>query len=377
MKGISLIQYSFALVFYFSTDNKVRLIWFPKMIFLKKQEKPWTIYILKFIFQSCKFLGLVFFKVTDLGRLELSYSSMMFSIVFRTIAVITYICILPFSFDFTETPFAVLVIIGIQVISIVRFTILYTNLQIFKHNQLIKCLNSTIDTFFRISKLMKSSKMLSYEFVLVFCVRFISNVIMFATNLSGFFRIASSGNYYLIAQILSGYFLWFGIANVINNMFFMFVILSGMYQKIGIHMELLLKHFRDSPNFGISNFNRMKVVCDVCKQLDECSQINSQLFKIITNFHSLLEFNLLYLIYSGVITIIANVHIAFVNYLAFGIVFWNLIISAINQTMDLLIFIMLVELTIRRSRIPLRFDWQKMFSLADEQLDECVRKLLH
>lgn len=337
----------------------------------------WTINIVKFLFYYGKLLGSVMFGVSDSGRVEISIRTIYYSIIIRTIVIAAHSGLIPvavsnkYSSDFLPTIFFV------EIVSMIGFTIASTVFQIVKQKDFINCVNLTIDTLLKITNLRKSSKVLNYEFVFMFFVRLTSNLGGLATDFSRFFAAINSGKINIIAQCLTGYFLWLGIGAVVDMMYLVFVILSGMYLEMGDHIKLMVKRYQNSLNLLVLDTHRQTIFRDFCKELETCSKIYSEIYKITSKLKFLLQFSLLFLIYFNIIMSIECVHMGYLTFIQSGTVPLPYIVLAFFQTMDLLFLMLLVDLTVRRSRIPQTVNWQSLFSDVDEQWDQCVRRISH
>ncbi|XP_055850956.1 gustatory receptor for bitter taste 93a-like [Episyrphus balteatus] len=338
----------------------------------------WLKLYFKIIYFYSKLFGMVFFSVTPNGTIEYSMKWQISSIVYRVVTS------LGFAYSsFNNMPLLITAVhkysSTLLIFQIVYTTLFSLNLLIFqlKHSKdTFKLIQKYFQTCKKLTKLTKNSKLFGPEFYLVSFGRLFFNGCLLVIEMPRFFKFKKRFNFSIIIQIYLGYamaFIWFIIIDALNIGYMM---CSGMYRNIGNHIGYLVKSIRNTDFNSMTTYRQMQVLCDFSEELEKCSAIYSQISKITREFHEMFQILLLFVLYGNVFTIISGIHHNFMYYLTFGHITWGFAMMVFVEIVEITCLLLLTDLTAKRSRMALNFEWETLFSNIEVRWDRSVEQFL-
>ncbi|XP_055851577.1 gustatory receptor for bitter taste 93a-like [Episyrphus balteatus] len=360
----------FSLVEFSSTFLKLKML---KRII---QNNSVSICSLKVLYYCVKLLGMVFFTISDRGVLKFCKKSWIFSISFWSICTFGYICVLSYNNrDLFQTNFIRRMTFAQFSIKVV-FTFAIFKLIARQHKQFIEAANRTMQTFIRITILTKNLRVLGREFYLIVLGRIFLFVLMLISDWPNLMNVSKSKDLPFVVQNILGYGLGFTNYYALNVICLVYISSSAMFHSIGLHIVKLVERIQKFEIKSVTVFRRRQMMQEFCLELDECSEIYSEIFKTTTQFHTMVQL-ILFLNFSfTVISLMYGIHVCFVHYLKFGEILWFLLILATLQLLNLCILVLCADLMVRRSNVPHSLDWESLYLKHDEQLDRCVYQFL-
>ncbi|XP_055906305.1 gustatory receptor for bitter taste 93a-like [Eupeodes corollae] len=236
--------------------------------------------------------------------------------------------------------------------------------------------NKTIEILIRITVITKDLRICGPELYLIIPIRVLSSFLLIVTDIPNFRDVFQSKDPVFVVQNILGYMLAQVTYSSLDVVCLVFVINSRMYRIIGNHMVRIAERIKISEKFAIPKSQRKLMYDEYCAQLEECSEMHSEIFKIVLKFHSMLQLIIFLNFNFTIISVINGVHVCFVNYLKFGEILWFLLAQTSILFVNLLLVIFCADLMVQRSKIPTNFDWESLSPQLCGRWDRCVYQFL-
>ncbi|XP_055853444.1 gustatory receptor for bitter taste 93a-like [Episyrphus balteatus] len=321
---------------------------------------------------------MVFFKISDDGVLEFSKTLWIFSIALWSVCAIAYMSALSYEHrDLFQTNF-IRGMTFVQYSAKAIFSFAIIKFYIKEHKLFLETANRTIKTVIRITILTKNLRLFGQEFYLIVLGRVFLISLIFIADLPNIKVIHESTDPSFVVQNIFGYVLVNGTFIALDVICLLYISSSAMFLAIGLHLESLVERIRESETKFMAIFRRKKIMKEFCVEIEECSEIYSEIFETITKFHETVQLLILFYIFFTLTSMISGIHVCFINYMKFGGIRWFLLSLRTLQIINLLILVLCVDLMVRRSKIPQNLDWESLYSNYenDEQWDRCIYQFL-
>ncbi|XP_055848474.1 gustatory receptor for bitter taste 93a-like [Episyrphus balteatus] len=163
---------------------------------------------------------------------------------------------------------------------------------------------------------------------------------------------------------------------MVNVLYLGFLTSLGFYRNMGNYMELFAKNISEAEEQKMSKHRCMEVLCKFSDELDKCSEIYSEIYKITRRFYKLFQFCAFFTICLMTMSLIRNVHHALIYYLKYEQIIWSSLIFSVLRFLDFIIFPLVVDLMVEESRVPQNLQWDCMFPGVDKRWDKSVNQFL-
>ncbi|XP_075144724.1 gustatory receptor 93a [Haematobia irritans] len=270
-----------------------------------QREQRHSRLILLFVYNFGRFLGIVNAYwdrqhqiLRPLSRLYWGAST-----IFRLVIVITYWDVIPeLVQNFFTNPRSFEQLFSLlQIVSVVVFSVGLVIMKIRDGAQMITMTNKFVELNKQVAELNNTPFTLTKRFVILFTLKTIMTLMGYISEMPHILSVDGVKVYSFI-NISIGIYLWLGSMYILDGCYIGFMLLAMMYSNLGKHLQRMLanmKHIESASHLGssLTDYNRMKLLCDYSEKLDYISSIYSRLYKLTNEFVSLFQWNILYYIY--------------------------------------------------------------------------------
>ncbi|XP_055915665.1 gustatory receptor for bitter taste 93a-like [Eupeodes corollae] len=354
-----------------------------KMTFKTGHKPGRTILVLKIMYFYGHIFGMFFFTLTkNRSRVKLSRTVQMFAVIFRILCLACHIAGLPLYKTILESNKSIYLpdINMIISYSVILLNFLFISQQILHNKRLIRLINRTIVIFKSVSEVSGNRNLFGPELLFLFFCRLSCNIHTVVTlylNLCylPFYTRQMDRRDLSIAYVI-GYLAWLGVRVSSDFLNFGYIVISGIYYNLGIHMIEFVNRIELMEGRQLSKLFQTHMLFVFSEELDRCAVLYSKIYKLAKKFHRMFMSHMFCLILVQTVVTVSNIHYVFVRYLIVGEIAWNIVFIVLICIFDYVIFIMLMDLIIKRSKIPQQLSLEIIFSDIDDRWEKSVSKFL-
>ncbi|XP_037812760.1 gustatory receptor for bitter taste 93a [Lucilia sericata] len=298
------------------------------------------------------------------------------------IIIIAYWDVMPsVYFDFQTTPSNFLRLFSIQqIISVAIFSTALLILRVRDNMELIKMINRFINLNKGIAEITNKNTLFCKQFLILSCLKGIITILGYVNELPTLLDLESL-NLNKWFSITIGVFLWLGSMFVLDACYIGFLIMSLMYGNLGSYLQTIITNMKsiecgNKCGTSLSNYHRLRLVCDYSDKLDSIDQIYSSLYRITKGFVHIFQWPVLYYIYYNFMVIFLLLNHSIWQYIRDGYVDIIKIFMVIVKISNLALIIMCANHVVDKSEIPNQLNLDIVCSDIDMRWDISVERFL-
>uniref|UniRef100_A0A1I8NMR9 Gustatory receptor n=1 Tax=Stomoxys calcitrans TaxID=35570 RepID=A0A1I8NMR9_STOCA len=360
------------------------------------REQTRTRHILLGIYNYGRFLGIInaYWDRQQARVIPLSKYYRAVTTIFKLAIVIGYWDVIPeLVHNFIAKPNSFEQLFSlVQVISVVVFSVGLVILKIRDDPKLNKMINDFAQLNKEVAALDSIPFTLTRRFVALFSLKTVITLLGYVNEMPNILDVEGL-NIYSPVNIAIGIYLWLGSMYVLDGCYMGFLLLSMMYYNIGKHLRRMLanmKHIEISSQVGssLTNYNRMKLLCDYSDKLDHISSLYCRLYRLTKDFVCLFQWNILYYLYYNFMVIFlllnhciwhyiqdGSIHVAEILYVFVKIINLAFMIMCANDTVDKSEMVNQLNLDVVCSDIDVRWDTSVETFLSQRKVENLEIKV--
>ncbi|XP_055902783.1 gustatory receptor for bitter taste 93a-like [Eupeodes corollae] len=345
-----------------------------------KRSCSWNLFF-KFFYYYAKVFGLIFFAVSKNGRPRSSVKAQMFSILCRLFCVVAFLLYyLPGDKGqhiLTINQASIHVMSKLQSISAIASSLVCFVFQTIEQKKFVDIINRAIDIAYRVFENKKSFGINGRLCSFVILVRVCSNISLVVAE---FLRLTDTETKFDVWEFVHyalRFYIWFGTLIVVDLICVGYVVTTGIYQQIGDQLKVLAKRVDTLDSRSLTKFRQMQMLCEFSEELENYAEIYSDLFKLMNEFHQLMQFYIFLMFCSDFLILIGNIHHTFLNYMDLGVVKWSILMISAFQAVQIVLYILLLNKTIKTSKLPNNLNFDLIVSDIEPRWDKSVDYFLN
>ncbi|KAH8375143.1 hypothetical protein KR200_008917, partial [Drosophila serrata] len=359
-----------------------RLSWHSTMA--KDRVERWSRFLLLWLYRIARCLSLLSAKL-DRERLQLREpkrggSNRILSILWRCLVVLIYAGVWSTLSEqlLGTTPesyadlFAMLQALSVSILAVVSFII-----QAKGENKFCGVLNRYLALYQRICKATRLQQLIPSKFVVFFLLKLFLTLCGCLHELIPLLSVENYAEIFEIVSIVFGMYMWLGTLFVLDACFLGFLVSGILYEHMADNIKAMLRRMEPiETQERMSNYRRMRLLCDYSDELDECAAIYSELYEVTLAFRKMLQWQILFYVYYNFINICLMLYQCILRYLNEDEMALVSLVMASIKLANLVLLIMCADYTVRESEKPKRLPLDIVCTDMDQRWDKSVETFL-
>ncbi|XP_017073398.1 gustatory receptor for bitter taste 93a [Drosophila eugracilis] len=352
-----------------------------------KGVESWSRFLLLWLYRFARGLSLLSSNL-DREKLQLKNpkrgsSNRILSILWRCLIVLIYAGVWPLltssvtgkRVESYADLFALAQSFSVFILAIISFII-----QAKEENKFREVLNRYLSLYQRICSITHLQQLFPSRFVFFFLLKLFFTICGCCHELIPLLRSEHFNNIGQIVAVVFGIYMWLGTLCVLDACFLGFLVSGILYEHMAENIIAMLKRMEpiESEEEGVrmSNYRRMRLLCDFADELDECAAIYSELYEVTIAFRKMLQWQILFYVYYNFINICLMLYQYILQYLKDDEVALVSLVMASVKLANLVLLIMCADYTVRESQKPKKLPLDIVCSDMDQRWDKSVETFL-
>ncbi|KAH8346460.1 hypothetical protein KR084_000931, partial [Drosophila pseudotakahashii] len=349
-----------------------------------KRVESWSRFLLVWLYRFARGLSLLASNF-DRERLQLKppkrgSSNRILSILWRCLVVITYAGVWPLlsasvigkRLESYADLFALAQSLSVSILAVISFII-----QAKGESEFREVLNRYLTLYQRICSTTRLQQLFPPKFVVFFLLKSFFTLCGCFHELIPLLKAEHFEEIGRMVAVFFGIYMWLGTLLVLDACFLGFLVSGILYEHMAANIMAMLKRMEpiESQEEGsrMSNYRRMRLLCDFSDELDECAAIYSELYQVTVSFRRMLQWQILFYVYYNFINICLMLYQYILHYLNDDEVALVSLVIAFVKFANL---VLLINYTVRESQKPKRLPLEIVCSDIDERWDKSVETFL-
>ncbi|SPP82952.1 gustatory receptor for bitter taste 93a [Drosophila guanche] len=348
------------------------------------EVEVWSRGIMVGLYRVARLLSLISFRL-DREELQLKLpasgsKNRILETVWRILVVLTYASVWPTlsAHLITTQPqsyadlFAALQSASVSILAVISFII-----QAKGENKFRTVLNRYLALYRRICTETGVNQLFPMKFIVYFLLKLLLTIGGCVHELPALLQV---GHFADVGRTVTGIYMWLGTLFVLDACFMGFLISGILYEHMASNIRLMLQRMQiiEFPDKAVrmSNYQRMRLLCDYADELDEYAAIYSELYEVTIAFRRMLQWQILFYVYYNFISICLMLYQCILRYLNEDEKALVSLAMATIKFFNLILLIMCADYAVRESQKPNRLPLDIVCSDMDQRWDKSVETFL-
>ncbi|XP_022221167.2 gustatory receptor for bitter taste 93a [Drosophila obscura] len=351
------------------------------------QVEAWSRGIMVALYRVARLLSLISFRL-DREELQLKLSksgsrNRILETVWRILVILTYAGVWPqlSAHQITSQPESYAdLFVSLQSLSVSILAVLSFIIQAKGEDKFRTVLNRYLALYRRICAVTGVSQLFPMKFIVYFLLKSLLTIGGCVHELPPLLKAEHFADVGRSVAVIVGIYMWLGTLFVLDACFMGFLVSGILYEHMASNIQLMLQRMQiiecQDTAVRLSNYQRMRLLCDYADELDERAAIYSELYEVTIAFRRMLQWQILFYVYYNFISICLMLYQCILSYLnANELALVSLAVATI-KLLNLILLIMCADYAVRESQKPNRLPLDIVCTDMDQRWDKSVEIFL-